>query len=104
MSARRTELTRQAARLFAEKGYQIPKTLDDLNGLSQKMQQDGLVPFAFADVPYLRAKGQQLNAMLATQANANGALTQVAGDKSSTIVFPVPVDVIGQLLGTKGPR
>src|SRR5205814_4847317 len=31
-------------------------------------------------------------------------LTQVAGDKSSTIVFPVPVDVIGQLLGTKGPR
>ena len=26
-------------------------------------------------------------------------LTQVAGDKSSTIVFPVPVDVIGQLLG-----
>jgi len=28
-------------------------------------------------------------------------LTQVAGDKSSTIVFPVPVDLIGQLLGTK---
>ena len=25
-------------------------------------------------------------------------LTQVAGDKSSTIVFPVPVDIIGQLL------
>jgi len=35
--------------VFAEKGYQIPKTLDDLNGLAQKMQQDGLVPFAFAD-------------------------------------------------------
>src|SRR2546421_1042670 len=31
-------------------------------------------------------------------------LTQVAGDKSSTIVFPVPVDLIGQFLGTKGPR
>ena len=26
-------------------------------------------------------------------------LTQVAGDKSSTIVFPVPVDIIGPLLG-----
>ena len=31
-------------------------------------------------------------------------LTQVAGDKSSTIVFPVPVDLIGQLLGTKESR
>ena len=31
-------------------------------------------------------------------------LTQVAGDKSSTIVFPVPVDVIGQLLGKTAPR
>ena len=35
--------------VFAEKGYQIPKTLDDLTGLATKMQQDGLVPFAFAD-------------------------------------------------------
>jgi hypothetical protein len=26
-------------------------------------------------------------------------LTQVAGDKSSTLVFPVPVDLIGNLLG-----
>jgi regulator of protease activity HflC (stomatin/prohibitin superfamily) len=26
-------------------------------------------------------------------------LTQVAGDKSSTIVFPMPVDIIGRLLG-----
>lgn len=31
------------------------------------------VPLAYADVPYLRAKEQQLNAMLATQAAANGA-------------------------------
>jgi len=31
-------------------------------------------------------------------------LTQVAGDKSSTIVFPVPVDIIGQLLGKLVPR
>ncbi|MGH8690157.1 MAG: slipin family protein, partial [Burkholderiales bacterium] len=26
-------------------------------------------------------------------------LTQVAGDKASTIVFPVPVDLIGQFFG-----
>jgi lysophospholipase L1-like esterase len=31
------------------------------------------VPLAYADVPYLRAKQQELNAMLATQAGANGA-------------------------------
>jgi hypothetical protein len=31
------------------------------------------VPFAYADVPYLRAKEQQLNTMLATEAAANGA-------------------------------
>jgi len=31
-------------------------------------------------------------------------LTQIAGDKASTIVFPVPMDVIGPLLGAKkGP-
>ena len=30
-------------------------------------------------------------------------LTQVAGDKSSTLVFPVPVDLLGQLLG-RGSR
>jgi len=27
-------------------------------------------------------------------------LTQVAGDKSSTLVFPVPVDLLGKLMGT----
>lgn len=31
------------------------------------------VPLGFSDVPYLRAKEQQLNAMLATQAGANNA-------------------------------
>jgi lysophospholipase L1-like esterase len=31
------------------------------------------VPLAFSDVPYLRSKQQELNAMLATQAAANGA-------------------------------
>ncbi|MFN2645811.1 MAG: SPFH domain-containing protein, partial [Burkholderiales bacterium] len=28
-------------------------------------------------------------------------LTQIAGDKASTIVFPVPMDVLGPLLGRK---
>ena len=28
-------------------------------------------------------------------------LTQIAGDKASTIVFPVPMDIIGPLLGSK---
>jgi regulator of protease activity HflC (stomatin/prohibitin superfamily) len=29
-------------------------------------------------------------------------LTQIAGDKSSTIVFPVPMEILGQLLGKGG--
>ena len=29
-------------------------------------------------------------------------LTQVAGDKSSTLVFPVPVDLLGKLMGAPG--
>ncbi|HKU47320.1 MAG TPA: slipin family protein, partial [Burkholderiales bacterium] len=28
-------------------------------------------------------------------------LTQIAGDKASTIVFPVPMDLISPLLGKK---
>ena len=35
--------------VFSEKGYKIPKTLDDLNGLASQMQKDSVVPFAFAD-------------------------------------------------------
>src|SRR5579864_933250 len=35
--------------VFQAKGYQIPKTLDDLRGLADKMKTDGLTPFAFAD-------------------------------------------------------
>src|SRR5690348_17707318 len=35
--------------LFSDKGYQIPKTLDDLKGLADKMKTDGITPFAFAD-------------------------------------------------------
>ncbi len=30
-------------------------------------------------------------------------LTQVAGDKSSTLVFPIPVDLLSSLMGKKGP-
>jgi multiple sugar transport system substrate-binding protein len=30
-------------------GYEVPKTLDDLNALAQKMKSDGLIPIAFAD-------------------------------------------------------
>jgi hypothetical protein len=29
-------------------------------------------------------------------------LTQIAGDKSSTIVFPIPMDVLGPLLDRAG--
>src|SRR5690349_13574912 len=35
--------------LFQDKGYTVPKTLDDLKGLADKMKKDGIVPFAFAD-------------------------------------------------------
>jgi len=30
-------------------------------------------------------------------------LTQVAGDKSSTLVFPIPVDLLSSLMGTRKP-
>src|SRR5438094_2024475 len=30
-------------------------------------------------------------------------LTQIAGDKASTIVFPVPMDILTSLLGAKKP-
>ena len=35
--------------VFAEKGYQVPKTLDNLKTLGAQMQKDGLTPIAFAD-------------------------------------------------------
>ncbi|MHB8620545.1 MAG: ABC transporter substrate-binding protein [Chloroflexota bacterium] len=35
--------------LFAAKGYQPPKTLDQFKALAGRMQKDGLVPLAFAD-------------------------------------------------------
>jgi multiple sugar transport system substrate-binding protein len=35
--------------LFTEKGYEIPKTFDELKTLATKIQSDGLIPFAFGD-------------------------------------------------------
>ena len=35
--------------VFAEKGYQVPKTLDEFKALGTQMKKDGLVPIAFAD-------------------------------------------------------
>ena len=35
--------------VFADKGYQVPKTLDELVALSKQMKKDGLTPIAFAD-------------------------------------------------------
>ena len=35
--------------VWADKGYQVPKTLDELEALAKKMQADKLVPIAFAD-------------------------------------------------------
>jgi multiple sugar transport system substrate-binding protein len=35
--------------LFAEKGYTVPKTIDDFVTLAKKMQADGLVPLALGD-------------------------------------------------------
>ncbi|SES84359.1 multiple sugar transport system substrate-binding protein [Nonomuraea wenchangensis] len=35
--------------VWEEKGYQPPKTLDELTALAKKMKADGLIPIAFAD-------------------------------------------------------
>lgn len=49
--------------VWTEKGYTAPKTLDEYVTLCQKMQQDGLVPIAFADKDGWPAMGtfDQLN-------------------------------------------
>ena len=49
--------------VFAEKGYQIPKTLDQLKTLGGQMQKDGLTPIAFGDKDGWPAMGtfDQLN-------------------------------------------
>ncbi|MER6593157.1 ABC transporter substrate-binding protein [Micromonospora purpureochromogenes] len=35
--------------VWQQRGYQVPKTLDDLNALGAQMKKDGLTPIAFAD-------------------------------------------------------
>jgi len=35
--------------IFADKGYQIPKTIEEFTALGDKMKADGLVPLAFGD-------------------------------------------------------
>ena len=49
--------------VFQAKGYQVPKTLDELVTLSTQMQKDGLAPIAFADKDGWPAMGtfDQLN-------------------------------------------
>src|SRR6476619_3231444 len=49
--------------VWAEKGYKPPKTLDELKTLGAKMQQDQLIPIAFADKDGWPAMGtfDQLN-------------------------------------------
>ena len=49
--------------VFKEKGYQVPKTLDELNALGAQMKKDGLAPIAFGDKDGWPAMGtfDQLN-------------------------------------------
>ncbi|MGA8118009.1 MAG: extracellular solute-binding protein [Actinocatenispora sp.] len=49
--------------LFSDKGYEIPKTLDDLMALCKKMKKDGLTPFALGEKDGWPAMGtfDQLN-------------------------------------------
>ena len=35
--------------VFKDKGYEVPKTLDELNALGGQMKKDGLIPIAFGD-------------------------------------------------------
>ncbi len=43
--------------LFEEKGYAIPKTIDEFKALGDKMKADGLVPLAFGDLDGWPAMG-----------------------------------------------
>jgi multiple sugar transport system substrate-binding protein len=43
--------------VFAEKGYSIPATYDELLALARRMAADGLVPFAFGDMNGWEAMG-----------------------------------------------
>lgn len=43
--------------VFSQKGYTVPKTLDDFKALADKMKSDGLTPLAFADKEGWEAMG-----------------------------------------------
>jgi multiple sugar transport system substrate-binding protein len=43
--------------VWAEKGYQVPKTFDELKTLATKMKADNIIPFAFADKEGWPAQG-----------------------------------------------
>ncbi|MDN5764823.1 MAG: ABC transporter substrate-binding protein [Humibacillus sp.] len=49
--------------VFKDKGYEVPKTLDELNTLGGQMKKDGLIPIAFGDKDGWPAMGtfDQLN-------------------------------------------
>ncbi len=38
-------------KMWADKGYQVPKTIDELEALCDKMKADGITPFALANQP-----------------------------------------------------
>jgi multiple sugar transport system substrate-binding protein len=43
--------------VWQEKGYEVPKTLDELTALCKRMQADGLIPLGFADKEGFPAMG-----------------------------------------------
>src|SRR3989475_27967 len=55
-------------------------------------------------VNFLEATSQLAQRTEAMQLRYLQTLTQIAGDKASTIVFPMPIDMIGQLLTKKEPQ
>jgi hypothetical protein len=57
------------------------------------------VPFADADVPYLRAKEHELNAMLATQAANSGATLAPAAPPDPALCAPPAVVAVPQFTG-----
>lgn len=80
-------------KLWKEKGYQVPKTIDELEKLCDKMKADGITPFALANSSkwtgsmyycYLVARYGGSN-IITDAYNKNGSLvndaTKYAGDK-----------------------
>ena len=55
-----------------------------------------------ASATLLEAAQMLAQAPQAMQLRYLQTLTQIAGDRSSTIVFPLPMDLLNQLTGRKG--